>query len=71
MTLTDIKRLVSRGESGTLEFKKSTGQLERAAETLCAFLNANGGIVLVGVTSEGEIVGQQVSDKTQQDIALF
>ncbi|MBI3661151.1 putative DNA binding domain-containing protein [Candidatus Acetothermia bacterium] len=61
--------MIVGGESDTLEFKKSTGQLTRAAETLCAFLNANGGTVIIGVTPQGKIVGQQVSDKTQQEIA--
>lgn len=69
MRLAEIEALISGGESETLEFKKSTGQLTRAAETLCAFLNAAGGLVIIGVTSHGKTVGQAVSDKTQQDIA--
>jgi ATP-dependent DNA helicase RecG len=69
LRLEDIERLVSGGESETLEFKKSTGQLNRAGESLCAFLNSNGGIVIIGVTPQGKIVGQQVSDTTGQDIA--
>ncbi|MBI4641003.1 MAG: ATP-binding protein, partial [Candidatus Tectomicrobia bacterium] len=69
MKLADIKRITSGGESEVLEFKKSTGQLTRAAETLCAFLNAQGGTVIIGIAPDGKIVGQQVSDKTQQDIA--
>lgn len=51
MKLADIERLVAGGESETVEFKQSTGQLARAAETLCAFLNASGGKVVLGVTS--------------------
>ena len=27
-----------------MEFKESTGQLDRSMETLCAFLNSDGGI---------------------------
>jgi ATP-dependent DNA helicase RecG len=69
MNLNALERMASGGESETLEFKKSTGNIIRAAETLCAFLNANGGTVIIGVTPEGKIVGQQISDKTQQDIA--
>jgi ATP-dependent DNA helicase RecG len=69
MTLEHVERLIAAGESESLELKKSTGQLTRAAETLCAFLNAAGGTVILGVTPEGKVVGQQVSDKTQQDIA--
>ena len=54
--------MVAAGESETLEFKKSTGQLQRAGETLCAFLNGKGGRVFFGVTDSGKIVGQEVAD---------
>ncbi|HKS75944.1 MAG TPA: ATP-binding protein [Terriglobales bacterium] len=69
MTVNEIDALVRRGESDTLEFKKTTGQLSRAAETICAFLNGHGGIVVFGVTPDKEIVGQTVSDSTLQDVA--
>ena len=71
MNFSDLERIVSVGESETVEFKKSTSLLSRAGETLCAFLNAQGGTVLVGVTNEGRILGQEVSDKTQQEIAAM
>ncbi|MBW1982747.1 MAG: putative DNA binding domain-containing protein [Deltaproteobacteria bacterium] len=71
MRLSDIKHLAKEGESSTVEFKKSTGQLSRAAETICAFLNDEGGRVIIGVTPEGKIVGQQVTDKTLRDIATM
>jgi len=67
--LSDIEALAAQGKSETLEFKTSTAQLGRAGETLCAFLNHRGGIVLLGVSAERRIVGQQVSDKTLQDVA--
>ena len=56
-------------ENGQVEFKETTGQLERGMETLCAFLNSEGGTVLFGVTDKGKIIGQEVSDKTKRDIA--
>ena len=56
-------------ENGQVEFKETTGQLERGMETLCAFLNGEGGTVLFGVTDKGKIIGQDVSDKTKRDIA--
>lgn len=65
----DLERLVSGGESNTVELKKSTAQLRRAAETLCAMLNGNGGKVLIGVTPGGRIVGQEISDKTLREVA--
>lgn len=43
MDLTDVAGMIAGGESETLEFKKSTAQLTRVAETLCAFLKAQGG----------------------------
>lgn len=64
-----IKRLIAEKEGGLVEFKETTGQLERGMETLCAFLNGNGGTVLFGVSDKGKIIGQEVSDKTKRDIA--
>ncbi len=45
MTANEVEALVRRGESDTIEFKKTTGQLSRAAETICGFLNGHGGIL--------------------------
>lgn len=64
-----IKGLIAEKEGGRVEFKETTGQLERGMETLCAFLNGEGGTVLFGVTDKGKIIGQEVSDKTKRDIA--
>lgn len=69
MDISELKELVSAGESETVEFKKSTAQLRRAAETLCGMLNGNGGRVLIGITPEGRILGQAVSDKTIREVA--
>jgi ATP-dependent DNA helicase RecG len=65
----ELAALVQLGESDTLEFKKSTAELTRAGQTLCAFLNTRGGRVLLGVTPQGRVIGQMVSDGTQQEIA--
>lgn len=64
-----IKGLIAEKEGGRVEFKETTGQLERGMETLCAFLNGEGGTVLFGVNDKGKIIGQEVSDKTKRDIA--
>jgi ATP-dependent DNA helicase RecG len=69
MELAELEMLVLQGESETLEFKKSTALLGQAAQTLCGFLNCKGGVVLIGVTSLGHIVGQDVTDHTLQEIA--
>ncbi len=64
-----VKELISEKENGQVEFKETTGQLERGMETLCAFLNGKGGTVMFGVTDKGKIIGQHVSDKTKREIA--
>lgn len=64
-----IKNLVAEKEHGQVEFKETTGQLERGMESLCAFLNGKGGTVLFGVTDKGIITGQDVRDTTKRSIA--
>ena len=69
MTLDEVRGIVEGGESPQVEFKRSTGQRSAAARSVCGMLNGTGGHVLFGVTDDGEIVGQEVSDSTRQDIA--
>jgi ATP-dependent DNA helicase RecG len=69
MDLAQIKSLTSSSESHILEFKTSTAQLKSAFETVCAFLNGSGGTVLIGVNNKGQILGQDVSDATFQEVA--
>lgn len=68
MDFQELERLAAVGESETVEYKKGTGQLGRAAESLCAFLNGSGGHVLIGVAADGRILGQLVSDTTLQEV---
>jgi hypothetical protein len=71
MNLTTLRHLIAQRESETLELKRSTSELPRAGETLCAFLNGEGGHVVIGVVPDGKIVGQQVADSTLRDIAAM
>jgi ATP-dependent DNA helicase RecG len=71
ITLAAIQTLIAQGESETLELKRSTAELRRAGETLCAFLNGDGGKVLIGVRPDGKLVGQEVADITLRDIAAM
>ncbi|HEX9639965.1 MAG TPA: ATP-binding protein, partial [Candidatus Krumholzibacteria bacterium] len=54
-TLATLQSLIVQGESETLELKRSTAELKRAGETLCAFLNGEGGKVLIGVGPDGAL----------------
>ena len=51
------------------DLREATGQLDRSMETLCAFLNGEGGTILYGVKDDGKIIGQTVSDSTKRSIA--
>ena len=69
MTPEQITRLIATGESETLEFKETTGTRRQATQSLCAMLNHRGGRVLFGVTPEGHLIGQQVSDDTVKKVS--
>lgn len=58
MDLGFILKLIREGESEKIEFKRSaTGDINRE---VCAFANAEGGYILIGVDDEGNIVGCNV-----------
>lgn len=70
LTPEDLEALAQRGESETLEFKRSTGELESAMRTVSGFLNSgNGGSVLFGVANDGRLIGMEVSEQTLHDVA--
>ena len=69
MDIDQIAQLVETSESETLEFKETTGTRREASRTVCAFLNQRGGQVLFGVTAAGVVAGQQVSDRTIEELS--
>src|SRR5579872_6082051 len=70
MTRAQLNSLVKKGESEQLEFKNSTGNISSGMQTVCAFLNSDrGGTVIFGVKDNGQIIGQEVTDKTLKEIA--
>ncbi len=69
MNFEDLKKIIAQGEGDQVEFKRSTGQRTAAGKTVCALLNGLGGFLIFGVTDKGDIIGQQVSAKTLEDIS--
>ena len=69
MTPDQIASWAATGESETLECKRTTGERREAVRTLCAMLNHRGGRVLFGVDPDGRVLGQQVSDRTIEEVA--
>ena len=64
-----IAALAASGESETLEFKETTGTRREATMTVCAFLNQGSGRVLFGVRPNGIVAGQQVSERTIEELS--
>ena len=69
MGFEQIASLAASGESEGLEFKETTGTRRESAMTVCAFLNQSGGQVMFGVTPDGVVVGQQVSERTIEELS--
>lgn len=78
MQRTDILRLIEEGESEWLEFKSTlrtnlqTGETDKRMEkavlkTIVAFLNSEGGNLLIGVADDGSIIGSDVASFDNKD----
>ncbi|NGO54571.1 ATP-binding protein [Allomesorhizobium camelthorni] len=57
MISADIRKQIKAGENAGTAFVADPGDLDAIAAAVCSFLNGRGGVVFVGVTPDGEIVG--------------
>lgn len=53
----EIKELIRHGESETVEFKQKIGKPEKIAETVVAFANNRGGVILFGIGDSSDVIG--------------
>jgi predicted HTH transcriptional regulator len=63
MTLHHVLQLIAKGESETLDFKKTISSASKIARTLSAFANHKGGRLLIGVNDNGMISGVKSEDE--------
>ena len=61
--MSELKKLISRGESINLDFKFRIDDQKKIARTLCAFANTEGGKLLIGVKDNGKITGIEPSEE--------
>ena len=61
--------IITQDENRVLELKQTTGELVKGMQSLCAFLNTDGGWLFFGITPKLQILGQGVTDNTQREIA--
>jgi predicted HTH transcriptional regulator len=57
MDTIELRRIIRKGETQHIDFKKCITQPEKIAKTLTAFANSNGGTIFVGITDQQEVVG--------------
>ncbi len=72
MTLNQIREDLAKGEGLHREFKEARDQLPRNLfETVCAFLNTDGGTIFLGVADDGTITGidPDAADRMKTDRA--
>ena len=57
-------------ETETIEFKKTTGELKEGIISLTAMLNKHSnGTLYFGVKNDGDVIGQEIGDRTLRDIS--
>ena len=56
-SLTELLQKIHSGEDSTIEFKREMPHRGSLAEEIAAFANARGGVILIGVDDDGNIVG--------------
>lgn len=56
-------------ESEKIELKKSTAELKQALVALCAFANSGTGTLYFGISDEGKISGQEITDNTLKKVS--
>ena len=70
MRIEKLKELLTGGEGINVEFKQSRNKLNKDVfESVCAFLNRNGGHLFLGVEDKGGIIGIEPGavDKLKKD----
>ena len=67
----DMKELIERGETQSLEFKESLKLKDEIGETVSAFSNLDGGTVMVGVSDRGGVLGVDIGKNTLEEFANY
>ncbi|MDE0220538.1 MAG: putative DNA binding domain-containing protein [Spirochaetaceae bacterium] len=66
MSETRLAHLTALGEGFTTEFKRSVPS--NLGAEVCAFANATGGVILIGVTDEGDAVGVENHNRLKSQV---
>ena len=68
----DIAQRIEAGEDGKTAFKRDLSELSGIGRAICAFANADGGLIILGVDDGGDIVGvREDLDGAQERLTSF
>ena len=67
MEWTEVERRIGAGEDDRTEFKRAVGDLRGIARTLCAFANGSGGLIVMGVDNDRNVVGIAANPEVLQE----
>ena len=69
-SLTELIEKIYLGEDSTIEFKRELPSRDDLADEIAAFANASGGVILIGVDDDSDIVGmdRQGLDSTEKTV---
>ncbi len=65
MELKHIRRLVSEGENGSVEFKKKANHPDKIIREVVAFANSKGGHLFIGVSDDRKIAGLKYPEEEE------
>ena len=69
LTIDDIRLLVAAGEGYNAEFKVSVpSKVKELTEEVCAFANAAGGVVLIGINDTNQFIGVTIDNAKRSAI---
>ena len=69
ITADDIRMIVNSGEGYNAEFKVSVpSKVKELTEEICAFANAAGGVLLIGVNDDNDIIGVNIDNSKRSAI---
>lgn len=72
MEWTEIEARIAAGEDERTEFKTWQAFPKRVADALCALANTEGGILVLGITDDGDIVGvEEDPDEVQERLTTL
>jgi len=66
MTNKELQYLIQQGEGCNLEFKE--GYNSNLAREICAMANANGGMILLGISDDGKVKPFKLNNKIRSEI---